>query len=82
MTEAESEVELGAAEGKSTTEAALQGPGISTKSTSTPGAASDGTGSSAGCAPGFSTIYPTVNSFPLSSGMPGGPPSAAITPPS
>ena len=32
MTEAESEVELVAAEEKSTTEAALQGPGISTKS--------------------------------------------------
>ena len=39
MTEAESEVELGAAEEKSTTEAAPQGPGIATKSTSTPGAA-------------------------------------------
>ena len=39
MTEAESEVELGAAEEESNTEAAPQGPGISTKSTSKPGAA-------------------------------------------
>ena len=39
MTEAESEVELGAAEEESTTEAAPQRPGILTKSTSTPGAA-------------------------------------------
>ena len=39
MTEAESEVELGAAEEERNTEATPQGPGISTKSTSTPGAA-------------------------------------------
>ena len=42
MTEAESEVELGAAEEESNTEAAPQGPGISTKSTSTPRAAPNG----------------------------------------
>ena len=75
-------MELGAAEEESTTEAALQGPGISTKSTSTPGAAPHGAGSSAGGAPGFSTIYPTATSFPTFSGMPGGPPSTAVTPPS
>ena len=47
MTEAESEEELGAAEEESNTEAAPQRPGISTKSTSTPGAAPHGAGSSA-----------------------------------
>ena len=64
MTEAESEVELGAAEEESTTEAAPQGPGIATKSTSTPGAAPLGASSSPGGAPGFSTIYPTATAFP------------------
>ena len=77
MTEADTEVELGAAEEESNTEAAPQGPGISTKSTSTPG-----TGSSAGGAPRFSTIYPTATAFPPFSGMPGGPPSTAVTLPS
>ena len=82
MTEAESEVELGAAEEESNTEAAPQGPGISTKSTSTPGAAPHGAASSAGGAPGFSTIYPTATAFPPFSGMPGGPSSTAVTLPS
>ena len=82
MTEAESEVELGAAEEESTTEAAPQGPGIATKSTSTPGAAPLGASSSAGGAPGFSTIYPTATGFPPFSGMLGGPPSTAVTLPS
>ena len=82
MTESESEVELGAAEEMSTTEAAPQGPGISTKSTSTDGAVPHGAGSSAGGAPGFSTIYPTATAFPPSSGMPGGPPSTEVTLPS
>ena len=39
-------------------------------------------GSSTGVAPGFSTIYPTATFFRPFSGMPGGPPSAAITLPS
>ena len=77
MTEAESEVELGAAEEESNTEAAPHGPGISTKSTSTPGAAPHGAGSSAGGASGFSTMYPTASAFDPFSGMPGGPPSTA-----
>ena len=82
MTESESEVELGLAEEESTTEAAPQGPGISTNSTSTPGAAPHGAGSSNGGAPGFSTIYSTATAFPPFSGMLGGPPSTAVTLPS
>ena len=82
MSEAESEVELGAAEEESNREAAPQGPGISTKSTSTPGAAPNGASSSAGGAPGFSTLYPTATSFPPFSGMPDGRPSTAVTLPS
>ena len=82
MTEAESEMEQGTAKEQSITEAVPQGPGISTKSASTPGTAFNGAGSSAAGAPGLSTIYPTVTSFPPFSGMPGGSPSAALTLPS
>ena len=84
MTEAASEVELNVAEEESTIKAAPhpQGPGISTKSTSTPRAAPHGASSSAGGAPGLSTIYPTATAFLPFSGMPGGPPSTAVTLPS
>ena len=82
MPEAESEVELGAAEEKSTTEATPQGPGLSTKFTSKSGAASHGADSSAGGALGFSTSYPTVTALPPFSGMARGPPNATVTLPS
>ena len=75
-------MELGAAEEESNTEVAPQWHKISTKSTSTPGTAPHGAGGSAGGAPGFSTIYPTATAFPPCSGMPGGPPSTAVTLPS
>ena len=68
MTASEPEVKLGAAEEESTTEAAPQGLGISTKSILTPRMASHGTGSSAGGTPGFSTIYLTIIAFPPFSG--------------
>ena len=65
MTEAEFKVELGAAEEESTTEAAPKGLESPPSPLQPPeGAPSHGAGSSAGGATGFSTIYPTLTSFP------------------
>ena len=79
MTEAESEVELGAAEEESNTEAAPRGLEFPLSPLQHPERPPHGAGSSAGGAPGFSTVYPTATAFPPFSGMPGGHSSTAVT---